>query len=889
MTDPKYLTELNKEKQNIIKTDGNILVIANPGTGKTKLLVCKYLYMIQHQGFNPEDILCLTFTNKAKRELEERILEGIKENNIKVDYSKLNIHTFHSYALDALNEEKIVSSNLLRYSIYKFLKENETLNYSDNYLLDTIVPKMENLLRYLKSFGITPDKVNVKEIQSKLEGDEKVSKEELDKFAEDFLEIYKHYETIKDKFGLDYADILIKFSELKNSKKFKYVLVDELQDVNRIEAEIALNSGDNFIAVGDKKQAIFGFQGGSIYNFELFQDSNQFVLTENFRSANPILDYSKYQFLEKTKEEGYKEELRELKNNIHEGKEIVKICNVDRDNVYATASELAHELSEKGGKTAIIVRTNNQITKVSQELKKRKMEHSSTFVSASGDTKKNIVKFLKGILSNDPNDIKNSMFTPYFPISMQDAFSLTENKELTLEDIYSKSPEFRKIRNETRNLEDLKKLFASRIIPISIAYGREYMVASMSILDNYLEAFENVEEISLKNLLDYIQSSNLLSSESTIEKEIVITTVHKSKGREYDNVIYLPWKSKNNSNFQDDVANKILISNGIDASEEIEEESLRIDFVAFTRAKEKLFILTDKIEDYLDDHSEIYDIGIEGIEDQDLFEKGKRAYGFFLEKEFEKAEKLLESKNKWIKEYVKEHFESMDRISFSSLQTNAFEYLINNILKLREFSFAANIGTDVHILAEELANGNEIEIREELKPFKENIVKTLNEVKKNYPELVETEKQLNVPISKMIYSKSELNFKGFIDLILKNDKDEYLILDWKTDKKKDKASKHKQQLEAYKAAYAVELDIPLDKIQIAIAFIGLRETINLGNINYELEDKKPTKRSFGTFEKKVKKIIDWKENPEMFWGELTSKNSEDLIWQGVVDQYKSEC
>jgi len=889
MVNPKCIVGLNKEKQDIVKTDGNILVIANPGTGKTKLLVCKYLYLISEQGVDPKDILCLTFTNKAKRELEERILEGIKEFNISVDYSSLNIHTFHSYALDSLDEEKIVSSNLLRYSIYKFLKDNETLNYGDDYLLDTIVPKMENLLRYLKSFGITPNKINVKEVQKKLVGNDKVSKEEFDKFAEDFLKIYEHYEKIKNKSGLDYADILIKFSELKNSNKFKYVLVDELQDVNRIEAEIALDVGENFVAVGDKKQAIFGFQGGSIYNFELFKDSKQFVLTENFRSANTVLDYSKGQYLEKTKEKSHKKELDALHNNTNKGKEKVKICSVDRENIYASASELANKLYEKGKKTAIIVRTNQQITKVSKELKNRNIHHSSTYFSASSDTKKNIVKFLKGVLSNDLNDIKNSMFTPFFPISMQEAFSLAENKDLVIEDIYTKSPEFKKIRESINNLEDLKQLFVSRMIPISITYGREYMLASMSVRDAYLEAFENIEDISLKNILDYIQSSDLLSSESTIENEIIITTVHKSKGREYDNVIYLPKKPKDNSNFQDIIAEEILASNGIDASEEIEEEALRIDFVAFTRAKNRLFILTEKIEDYLDDQSEIYEIDIESIDEQGIFERGKKAYGYFIEKEFDKAKELLNSNNKWVVNYVKEHFESIDRISFSYLQSNAFDYLINNILKLREFSYATNIGTEVHNLAEELVKGKDVDVRKELKPFKENIIKILEDVRKDYPDLVETEKQINVPISKMISSDSELNFKGFIDLILKNDKGEYLILDWKTDKKTSNSSKHKQQLEAYKKAYAIEENVPLDKIKVAIGFVGLRETINLGRINSELEDKKPTKRSFDTFEKKVNKIIEWKENPNAFWEELTDKKSEDLIWLSIIEQYNDEA
>ena len=112
---------------------------------------------------------------------------------------------------------------------------------------------MENLIRYLKSFGITHDNINIKKVKSNLEGDDKISKEEVDKFAEEFVNIYKRYEDVKERVGLNYADILLKFLKLNKRVKYKYVLVDELQDVNKIEAEIALNSGDNFGAVGDKK------------------------------------------------------------------------------------------------------------------------------------------------------------------------------------------------------------------------------------------------------------------------------------------------------------------------------------------------------------------------------------------------------------------------------------------------------------------------------------------------------------------------------------------------------------------------------------------------------------------------------------------------------------
>jgi len=115
-----------------------------------------------------------------------------------------------------------------------------------------------------------------------------------------------------------------------------------------------------------------------------------------------------------------------------------------------------------------------------------------------------------------------------------------------------------------------------------------------------------------------------------------------------------------------------------------------------------------------------------------------------------------------------------------------------------------------------------------------------------------------------------------------------LILDWKTDKKTDNASKHRQQLEAYKKAYSEQHNIPLDKIKVVIGFIGLRTTINMGSIDFELDIKQPTKTSFGTFTKKAEKFIEWKTNPEIFWSELNEKKQDDLIWKSVVEQFKRE-
>ena len=85
-----FLQDLNKEKQDIINTEGDVLVIANPGTGKTKLLAYKYVYLIK-KGFKEEEILCLTFTEKAKAELGKRITDLLNETNTKIDFSKIEI------------------------------------------------------------------------------------------------------------------------------------------------------------------------------------------------------------------------------------------------------------------------------------------------------------------------------------------------------------------------------------------------------------------------------------------------------------------------------------------------------------------------------------------------------------------------------------------------------------------------------------------------------------------------------------------------------------------------------------------------------------------------------------------------------------------------------
>jgi DNA helicase-2/ATP-dependent DNA helicase PcrA len=885
--------ELNEEKLEILKYDGNTLVIANPGTGKTQLLAYKYAQLLK-SGIAPSDILCLTFTKKATNEMEERIIKILKEEGLKIDYSDLNVYTFHAYACEQIGIEETIPTNLLRYSIYKYIKEKEIFRYGDEYLIEEIVPKLENLIRYLKSFSILPDQIDLKKVKVNLPEINRISKEELEKYAEEFVKIYQYYEEIKKNKGIDYADMLLEFRKLKNKKKFKYVLIDELQDVNEIEAQIALDSGEKFFAVGDKKQAIFGFQGGSILNFEKFKNSKIFVLSQNFRSANTILEYAKEYFISKTKEEQHKNEVKELKNpNKKDGSKPI-IYRVSQDENYKAVCELIKNLKKENKKIAILVRTNHQILKISKELEKNGIEYSSTYFEASDEAKKHIINFLKGILSNNIEDIRNSMFSTFFPCAIQEVFELAELNELTLDKIYEKCPEFKNIRQTIKTTKDVDRLFEKQILPIALTYGKEYYLGAITIWEAFKEAVLNLEQINFRELINYLKSAENLVEEPEIEKEIILTTVHKAKGRQFDIVVYVPKAIRDKNNFQDEVVKTILRTKGINAEEELNEESLRIDFVAITRAKDQLHIIPQRVEDFfINNFSEIAEIKTSQIETFEKTQRLKKAYNLFvsnifLNNDFEKVKKLLADKNTWLVGYIKKHFQALDKISFSFITSDPKEYLIYNILQIRETSFEQQLGSKVHSIASAIIKNLDFKVDEKTQPYKENICNLLLEIRKDYPQIVGCEKRIRVPLNQMLEIKEEdIKFEGRIDAIFKN-KENYLIVDWKTDKSDDRGAEHRQQLEVYKRAFAISNNIELNKIKIAIGYVGLKPIINIGKINYRLDTTQPKKSSFQTFTKNVNKILEWKNDPELFIKELLEKNSDDLICKILKEEYEKE-
>ncbi len=881
--------KLSQEQQEIIDSKKDIIVVSNPGTGKTTTLSLKVIKLLEDK-VNPEDILCITFTDKAKKEMFDAIYEKAKGKFSDSVIMKINIHTFHSFAYNYLLDTGLISgdivgNNLMRFSILNSFEQNKALNYGKDYIISTIVPKTENSIRYIKSFGFTPEKIDIKKATAILEKifDEKSSSytiDEMKSFLKYFIDAYKEYEKSKLQ-AVDYSDMLLMFKEKFHGNKFEYVLVDEMQDMNEIEAEIAIMVAKNLFLVGDAKQAIFGFQGGSVKNFQKFMKTCETkLLSINRRSSQQILDYSKQYFLNGTQyKEMFEKELAAFKSL--ETGEIPKVVSTS-----AHLSKILEVIEENPDKSiGIITRTNGQIIKISKFLDSNNIEYSSTSSQASAEQAKNEIQaYIKGLLSDRMEDKISATFTIFAPYSLKEAFEFSKA---------FKAKEFEKLTKiQSWGLklqrEDLDKIFAEIILPMCISKGSEWFSSAMTVKDE-IDEFLAFETPTFEGLFDFISIGEESYLEQRSESKITLTTVHKAKGRAFDVVVYIPSNSRKTS-FIDSITKSILSSSEIEVESELSEESLRIDFVAFTRAKEKLIVIADDKESKNYHIEDLSEIEVDDVKDElvatKLNNRLSEAYSLFIAGRFSDSKKLLNSEDGWLEDYIVNYFKTVDHFSYSSIKTNAYEFLTKNIINMPYYFAATDFGKQVH-RALELILSYQAKIedyKDDVKKAVQNGLDAIDELKKEYPGLKidSSEKHLNVLLSSLTdYNEDNMQFTGFLDAVFKHDKG-YLIVDYKTDKKSDRASEHKRQLAVYKKMLSHLEGVPEEQIFTCIVFVSLRDNINTGKFDKEIS--KGTRDVFATFEGHLQKVLAWKKDPHTFIKELLEEKNEESLYLAIKEK-----
>jgi len=287
------LDKLNpQQREAVTSLGGPVLVFAGAGSGKTRVLTYKIAYLVTEVGLPPENILAVTFTNKAANEMKERVqylLQGI-------DTSRMNVGTFHS-----------ISARLLRREIHRIGYTPDFTIYDQADSRTLVKQVITGLNLDLKQYDPGGIQSTISRLKNNLESPDSFREANAGYRDEIIANIFQQYqETLKNNNAVDFDDLLLlplvifeNFPERKQvyQQQFQYVLVDEYQDTNRPQFEFihALSCERREICVvGDDDQSIYGWRGADIRNIldfeEAFGESKLIKLEQNYRSTKTILE-----------------------------------------------------------------------------------------------------------------------------------------------------------------------------------------------------------------------------------------------------------------------------------------------------------------------------------------------------------------------------------------------------------------------------------------------------------------------------------------------------------------------------------------------------------------------------------------------------------------------
>ena len=408
MTEKSSNLKLNKEQIDAIKAgSGPLLIIAGAGTGKTTVVTERIKYLILGKKAKPGEVLALTFTEKAAREMEERVDIGLPYG-----YTQMWIMTFHSFCDRILRREALhigldpryklmteaESIQILRRNLFKL-----DLNYFRP--LGNPTKFISGMLQHfsrLQDEDVAPNdyvdwvktqksKLKSQNNSSKLKSEEQIEQEKWEELAK----IYKAYDELKIKEGvMDFGDLITKTLKLfrdrpnilsEYRKQFKYLLVDEFQDTNYAQNELVkllAGKDGNITVVGDDDQSIYRFRGAAVSNIVQFRKNypktKVIVLTKNYRSTQEILDRSHQlvKFNDPDRLEVVEKIDKRLRSQVAKDGEGIRFLHADRveneaDEIAKEIAKLSSEEKYKWSDFAILVRANNHSDPIIRALGRR--------------------------------------------------------------------------------------------------------------------------------------------------------------------------------------------------------------------------------------------------------------------------------------------------------------------------------------------------------------------------------------------------------------------------------------------------------------------------------------------------------------------------------------
>ena len=592
-----YLND--RQKEAVLYGDGPLLILAGAGSGKTSVLTKRVAYLIKERNVSPKNIVAITFTNKAAKEMKERIIKEVGKEGYDIQIS-----TFHSFGL-------------------RIIKENyEKLGYEKNFTIIDSDDSLTVVKKILKEMGIDSTRFNPKFIKNQISSckNEMVTPEKYKNLVNDELsdityKVYKKYQdTLLRNNSLDFDDLLIKPIELFNKYKevlenyqelFKYVFIDEYQDTN--EAQYILSKMisakyKNICVVGDDAQSIYSWRGANfknILNFEKdYKNAKVILLEQNYRSTKTILNAAN----------------SVIKNNINKkdknlwtdnsiGEKIKYVRTNDEKDEASYVTREIRNLVNNGvslDDIAVLYRTNAQSRTIEEGFLNSNIPYKivGAFAFYSRKEIKDLLAYLKLIYNTkDHVSLMRIINYPKRKIGAKTIENLSMDAVLngtSMFDVISsgKELEFKKLILEMKEKSEVLSLTETIDMVldksgIKSELESEHTLEADIRLEN-LNEFKSItktfeEESGIASLEDFLNEVSLVSDVNDQKNDnspkVTLMTIHAVKGLEYKYVFVIGMEE-----------NIFPHINSCEEDGGIEEER-RLCYVAITRAKEKLYLV----------------------------------------------------------------------------------------------------------------------------------------------------------------------------------------------------------------------------------------------------------------------------------------------------------
>lgn len=617
---------LNPSQKKAVETlDGPVLILAGAGSGKTRVLTCRMANLIAHGVAAPNEILCVTFTNKAAKEMEHRSFKILSDIGVPVTRD-LWVNTFHSFCVRILRQHIDLLHYKKPFTIYdsgdqlaQIKRVVAALNINDK----MFPPKnFQSRISHAKMLGLTADILRSGPNSYSVKLDPKS------------LDVYERYEEeMKRANALDFDDLLLKTLELfkmypalleQYQNKFKYIMVDEYQDTNHIQyllVQMLAKSHRNLCVVGDEDQSIYSWRGAditNILNFEKdFPNAVIVKLEENYRSSGTIvtaatkLIRNNSQRKEKTlftsNPEGDLIQIREERNEYDEARYVAKTIqslissgenNLNDYAIFYRTNAQSRVLEEQLRAIALPYRLIGGIRFYERAEVKDMLGYLRLSINFSDDIalKRIINAPARGIgkttveqLESAANERKVSIFAATQALVLEKFFNAGTTSKLRrfldlIEDLHNQQASFKLSEFYSIALE--KTEYVTRLKKEDTPEA-EARIENLEELDNAINQFEKErgDDASLSNYLEEMTlASDLDQADTHSTQAITMMTMHISKGLEYPYVFIVGCEENLFPSRRGDEDNP----------DDIEEER-RLAYVGITRAREKLWLTHTKI------------------------------------------------------------------------------------------------------------------------------------------------------------------------------------------------------------------------------------------------------------------------------------------------------